>query len=112
MVDNLIIAAELVNPPSDILAFRTFTMLARIRLGLYNLILVEREFKDIYYHYMREKGIYDYVAALITPEEDEVGIRVECSHNYSFTVITDRVDWSNLNTILGQVINLNNMIND
>lgn len=105
-MDTLIISAQLVNPPSDVLAFRTLTMLSKTRFNFSNLIEVEAESKDIYYFYMKKKGIFDYISAMVTPEEHELGVRIEPVHNYPFTIIVDRIDWNNLNRLTGQLLNL------
>lgn len=109
-MDTLIISAQLVNPPSDVLAFRTLTMLSKSRFHFSNLVEVEAEMKDIYYSYMRAKGIFDYIEQLVTPEEKESGIRMEPAHNYPCTIVVDRIDWSNLNNLMGQLLNLSRII--
>lgn len=105
MVSSLIIRAELSNPPSEVLAFRTLTMMAR-QIELDNLIEIEQTYKDIYYNYMKQKGLMDFVCQIITPPEKENGIRIDYEYNYSYTIKTDRIIFSNILNILGQITQL------
>ena len=102
-MQTLIIKAELSNPPSEILAFRTLTMLACVQLCLDNLIELEQDFKDIYYHYLKARGAMDFVAQFITPRENEEGIRIDLDYNYPLTIKTDRIIFNNLFGLLGQI---------
>ena len=102
-MQTLIIKAELSNPPSEILAFRTLTMFACLRLYLDNLIELEQDCKDIYYHYLKARGAMDFIAQLITPRENERGIRIDLDYNYPLTIKTDRIIFKNIFGLLGQI---------
>lgn len=100
---NLIIKAKLSQRPSDALCFRFITLCSKERIGLTNIIQTEKEAVDIYYKWMRLAGLMDFVAAIITENEVEEGIRLDTEPNYPVSVIVERVDWPQLNLILGQI---------
>lgn len=105
----LIIRAELSNPPTELLAFRALTMMARIQFALDNLIELEQEVKDIYYHYLKPRGAMDFVEQFITPRENERGIRVDLDYNYPLTIKVDRINFRNLSNLLDQLNYLRKM---
>jgi hypothetical protein len=107
IVTNLIIRAELSNPPSETLAFRSLTMMSR-QIELDNLIEIDQIYKDIYYNYMKFRGLLDFVDQLITPPENENGIRIDMHINYPFTIKTDRIVFTNVLNLLGQISYLKN----
>jgi hypothetical protein len=102
---SLIIEAELINPPTESGAFRTLTLLTKMRLSMDNVVQVEQNVKDFYYRYMKNFGLYDFIDAFVTPQEVENGILMSYKeygkyHNY---VITDRVTFDNLIRLVGQI---------
>lgn len=97
----LIIKAELSNPPTEALAFRTLTMLARSNLSLHSIVEVEDCFKDMYYHYLKVKCLMDFVDQLITPEENEAGIRIGVVTSKNQSINIDRITFQNLFWLLG-----------
>lgn len=108
-MDTLIIAAPLSCPPSESLAFRTLTLFGKNQLSMDILIEVEREFKDVYYRSFRVQGTMDYVKQLITPEEDEQGVRLDLDFNHPLTVKTDRVIFNNVMPLLGRIKSLRDL---
>jgi len=108
-MDTLIIAATLVNPPTESLAFYFMTMTTKSQLEMSNILEVEDEYKDLYYHYIRNKGLHDYVEQLITPKENEMGIRLDTDYNFPLTVKTDRISFQNVKNILGQIAYLHKL---
>lgn len=100
---TLIINAGLVNPPTESLAFYFLTMTTKSQMEMENILEVDKESKDIYYHFIKDKRIHDYVSELVTPEESETGIRLDLEYKFPLTVITDRVCFTNVRSILGQL---------
>lgn len=74
--DVLIIADDLLEPPSEIMAFRTVTMLTHYDFHMDNLLLTTQEMKDLYYHWMKARGLMDYIDYIIDEKEEERGIKV------------------------------------
>lgn len=69
----------------------------------------QREFIDIYFHYLKKKGYYDYVDEILPATTTEEGIRLESQLNYPKTIITDRITFVNIHNVLGQVAVLSNV---
>ncbi len=108
-MNTLIIRAELSNPPSETLAFRSLTMMAQ-GIELDNLIEIEQAYKDIYYHYMKYRGLFDFIEQIVTPPENEKGIRIDLNYNYPLTIKTDRIVFTNILSLLGQISELKNYL--
>ena len=104
-MDTLIIRAELSNPPSETLAFRSLTMMTD-GIELDNLIEIEQDYKDIYYHYLKHHGLMDFVEQIVTPPEQEMGIRIDRLPTYPFTIKVDRITFSNVVGLIGKVAKL------
>lgn len=104
-VDTLIIRAELSNPPSEALAFRSLTMLTK-EISLDNLIEIEQDYKDIYYYYLKYHGLMDFVEQIVTPPEEEKGIRVDRLPTSPLTIRTDRIIFSNVLGLIGKIATL------
>ena len=99
----LLIKSELAEPPSENLPFRYVTMVSKCDLGLDVLIECEQELKDAYFYFLRPRGMLDYVDYLITPQENEDGIRVDTELNYSKTVVVNRIIIENSLAIIKQI---------
>ena len=100
---NLIINACLSEPPTESLYFRYLTLVARKNLDYNVLIESERELKDLYFKFLREKGAMDFENEIIAPEDREDGVRIDISNNYSKTIIVGRIDCSNVINLIGQI---------
>jgi hypothetical protein len=71
---NLIIRDELVEPPTDSLALRTVTMVVHENLDMNVLLHSSQEMKDLYYHWMKVRGLMDYFDYILADKEVESGI--------------------------------------
>lgn len=104
---NLIIASELTgDPPSEGLYFRHLTMVAKKELFYDVVIEAEEENIDIYYHFLKKRGWYDFVDGLVTPEENEEGVRIDTSLSYPRTILTKHIRCENTTNLLGQLKSL------
>jgi hypothetical protein len=72
---NLIIQAVLSEPPTETLPFRDLTWKARKEYGSV-LIEVDKSSKDIYWRFMRHKGMLDFIDDIIVYEDMEKGLRI------------------------------------
>ncbi len=90
---NFIIAAEVVNPPTQPLPFRDVTGVARCDLKLSVLLETEKEEKDMYWYFMKPRGMLDYIDYIITREEKESGFRMNLE---DITISNERVIISTL----------------
>jgi len=102
-MDTLIIKAELSEPPSETLPFRFLTQESKTTLHLDILIQSHKSMIDSYYHYLKNKGMLDYVEQIISLEEQELGIRLDTELNFPFTVLTKSITFVNTPNLLGQI---------
>jgi len=101
--DILIITDQLVEPPTDSLAFRTVTMISRYDLHMDVLLHTTQDMKDSYYNWMKPRGLLDFIEALINETENEDGIRIDTTPRYPRTIITQSIRFENQINILGQL---------
>jgi hypothetical protein len=100
---NLIIRASLAEPPSESLYFRYLTLVAQKNLNYFVLIESEKEMKDLYFNYFRNKGLMDYVDQIIVPEEKENGVRLDIINNRPETIVVKKIDCENVINLIGQI---------
>jgi hypothetical protein len=101
--DILIISDQLVEPPTDSLAFRTVTMMACYNLHMDVLLHTTQSMKDSYYQWMKPRGLLDFIEELINECENEDGIRIDVSPTYPRTIVTKSIRFENQLNILGQI---------
>ena len=101
--DVLIIADTFVEPPSEVLPFRTITMLSHDNLGLDVLLHTTQDMKDLYYQWMRPRGMMDYIAYILNDLEFEDGIRLDITGIYPHTIVTKFIRLENQLNLLGQI---------
>lgn len=102
----VIISSQLVNPPSDSLMFRYLTQVVKENLHSDVILESEREYIDIYYRYMRQKGLFDYIDDIQPSFFLERGIRLDTEPNFPQSVITQKITFQNVNNLLGQIKSL------
>ena len=70
------------------------------------LIESEKEYVDIYYNYLKKKGLYDFVEEFVQPEWRVDGIRIDTELNYPKTIKTNYIRYENVENLLKQIKNL------
>tara|TARA_B100001093_G_scaffold317410_1_gene302806 strand:+ start:17562 stop:17876 length:315 start_codon:yes stop_codon:yes gene_type:complete len=75
---NLIIDADLTNPPSEISVFRDITLYSKVFLNMDILLECDSEDKDIYYYWLKNRGAFDYVDDFINCEQER-GLTIRSS---------------------------------
>jgi hypothetical protein len=105
----LIIVDSLVEPPSEPFAFRTITMFANHSFNLNVLFHTTQDLKDIYYNWMKPKGLLDYISYILTEHENENGIRLETSYTRSPSIIVNSIRLDNQLSIIGCIKTLINI---
>jgi hypothetical protein len=100
---NLLIEANLVNPPTESLALRFLTLVAKTNLHADILLQVEQEVKDFYYHYMKTFGLMDYVDDLIEPNKESGLILCSNVGDFKSYILTDKVTFRNVANLLGKI---------
>lgn len=98
---NLIIAAG-ISEESQSLAFREVTYFSRKTLNISVLILSERQLVDLYFIYLKNRGLLDFVDYLISlDEKEEPGIKIDNSNKAHINVKGIRFD--NQATIIDRI---------
>ena len=72
---NLIIDASLSEPPSEISVFRDVTLYSNAILKYNILIECEKNMRDLYYYWLKNRGAFDFVDDFVNLNE-EVGIKM------------------------------------
>ena len=62
--------------------------------------------KDSYYHFLKSQGSMDFIDQLITPEENENGIRLDTKLNFPLTILATKITAQNCTNLLGQIKNI------
>ena len=103
---NLIIADDLVEPPSEILPLRTVTMISHVNMELSILLHTTQEMKDLYYHWMKPRGLMDYISYILNEQEWEDGIRVDIVGIYPNTIVVKYIRLENQLYLIGRIKSL------
>ena len=100
---NVLIRAELVNPPSTFGAFRDITMYVAI-FTIHSVILeVPKENQDMYYKWLKDRGGMDFIEDFVEPGV-ETGYRIDTKNRLPCTiVVTDRIIPENIHAILSRI---------
>lgn len=101
--DILIIADSLIEPPSEVLAFRTITMFCHDDLDMDILFQTTQAMKDLYYHFMKPKGLMDYIAYILNEQEKENGIHLDIVSIYPNTIVIQSIRYENIISLLDRV---------
>jgi len=101
--DILIISDSLVEPPSESFAFRTVTMLCHENLGMNILLHTTQDMKDLFYHWMKPRGLMDYIDYILNEKEFEYGIRLDTVGFYPNTIVLQYIRLENQLQIIGRI---------
>ena len=108
---NLIITSDICcDPPSEGLYFRHLTMEASLTLYYHVLVESQKDSIDFYYKFLKKRGWYDFVDAIVTPEEKEEGIRIDTELNYPKTILAKHIRCENTPNLLGQIKTLRDLL--
>ena len=61
---------------------------------------------DIYYNYLKKKGLYDFVQEFVQPEWKVDGIRIDTELNYPKTIKTNYIRYENVENLIKQIKDL------
>lgn len=104
--DILIISDALIEPPSEVLPVRTVTMISHVNLELNVLLHTTQEMKDLFYHWMKPRGLMDYVDYILNEREWEDGVRIDVVGFYPNTIVVKSIRIENQLNLLGQIRSL------
>tara|TARA_X000000950_G_C13821160_1_gene621963 strand:- start:197 stop:505 length:309 start_codon:yes stop_codon:yes gene_type:complete len=77
---NLIINAELTEPPSEVAVFRDVTLYSSMFLEMMVLLSCEDDMKDLYWYWLKNRGAFDFVKDIINEDTLEGGIKMASSN--------------------------------
>lgn len=77
-------------------------MYSKLKFDADVLVEIESEYTDIYYHYMKEKKLLDFVEQFVKPME-EPGIVLDYKRRRPKTILVTRIDPVNLGSILREI---------
>lgn len=104
--DLLVISDALVEPPTEVLPFRTITMLCHDHLGMECLLHTTQDMKDLFYQWMKPKGMLDYIKYILNEREWEEGVRVDVIGLYPHSIVVQSIRIENQLSLLGQIKSL------
>ena len=96
---KIIIRGELCEPPSSVACFRDVTLYGSCFLKADILLESPKGMKDLYYHWLKKHGAYDFVEEIIRRNED-YGFRVGPKEA---NLVVDRIVAENLSLIVGRL---------
>tara|TARA_A200000159_G_C7333195_1_gene343873 strand:+ start:1125 stop:1433 length:309 start_codon:yes stop_codon:yes gene_type:complete len=97
---NLIINAELTEPPSEVAVFRDVTLYSSSFLDMAVLLLCNPEMKDLYWYWLRKRGAFDFVSDIVGVDENASGIKIAQS---SANIVVKYLRNENLNYVISRL---------
>jgi hypothetical protein len=97
---NLIIDAELTEPPSEVPVFRDVTLYSSMLLDMVVLLSCETDMKDLYWYWLKNRGAFDFVEDIINNNTSESGITMASE---SATIQIKHLRVENLNYVINRL---------
>jgi len=102
---NLLVHAPLCEPPTESLPFRYVLSCAKLDCGMSVLLECESEMKDIYWEFMRKRGMFDFISDIVIPlEESGLGLDIKVRSQRS-TIITKFIRFENQEDLIEKIEN-------
>ena len=98
-MSNLIVDADLTEPPSETSVFRDVTLYAKTFLDHDVLVECDPDVVDLYWYWLKRRGAFDFVDDFIDVGV-ELGIRLNSSHG---TIVVKRLTAESLNFVIGRL---------
>jgi|TARA_Y100000361_G_C11058354_1_gene289092 hypothetical protein len=88
---NLIVRAPLSEPPTEPLPFRYVLSCANIDCGMDVLLECEHGTKDLYWKFLNQRGMFDFISDIILPLEER-GLSIDTKvRNQRATILTSYI---------------------
>ena len=101
---TIIFYEGIVEPPSESLAIRGLCLYLNIFQEKREILLeTERENTDMYYRWVKNNGLWDFIEDIVHPEHNILGLRVATVKVRPPCVKVDRISWDNINDMLRKV---------
>tara|TARA_R110002020_G_scaffold229241_5_gene439995 strand:+ start:1400 stop:1726 length:327 start_codon:yes stop_codon:yes gene_type:complete len=102
---NLLVHAGLSEPPTESLPFRYVLCCAKFECDMSILLECEEEMKDMYWKFMRERGMFDFISDIIDPLREE-GLSLDVKvRSRRETIITNFIKFDNQERLIEQIEN-------
>lgn len=101
--DILTISDSLIEPPNEPMVFRTITLISHYKFRMNVLFHTTQDMKDLYYHWMKPRGLMDYIAYILNEREWEEGVRVDTLGIYPYTITVKALRIENQDSVLSQI---------
>tara|TARA_R100001163_G_C4939280_1_gene111855 strand:- start:282 stop:602 length:321 start_codon:yes stop_codon:yes gene_type:complete len=102
---NLIVRAPLSEPPTESLPFRYVLSCANIDCGMEVLLECEHGTKDLYWKFLNQRGMFDFISDIILPLEEK-GLSIDTQvRNQRATILTNYIRIENQLEIIESVKN-------
>ena len=102
---NLIVRAPLSEPPTESLPFRYVLSCANIDCGMDVLLECENGTKDLYWKFLNQRGMFDFISDIILPLEER-GLSIDTQvRNQRATILTNYIRIENQLEIIESVKN-------
>lgn len=88
---NIIIAAG-ISEESETFAFRAVTFFSQKTLEVAVLILSDKELIDLYWKYLQQRGLLDYINYILSLDEKEEGIKIDNNKKADINIRGIRLD--------------------
>jgi hypothetical protein len=99
----LFIEAGLTEPPSETVPFRLLTMTSKDRLNFDNILFTSKESIDLYYRFLKPRGLFDYIDDILTFEELGSGLYISTEKQKWTTLVTSRIVFENYQGLVGRL---------
>lgn len=99
----LTISDSLIEPPTEAMVLRTITLICHLDYDMDVLFHTTQDMKDIYYHWMKPRGLMDCISDILSEWEFEDGVRVDTSGIYPQTVVVKYLRLENQQSVLHQI---------
>jgi len=101
---TIIFYEGIVEPPSESLAIRGLCLYLNIFQKKREILLeTERENTDMYYRWVKNNGLWDFIEDIVHPEHNIPGLRVATVRVRPPCLKVDRISWDNINDMLHKV---------
>ena len=78
-------------------------MVTHCNLGMEVLFHTTQDMKDLYFHFMKPRGMLDYICYFLNEFEYEEGIRLDITGIYPYTIVEKYIRLENQLKILGKI---------
>ena len=99
----LIFVEGIVEPPSENLAIRSLCIYLSVKSDCDFILETTDEMKDLYFDWIKNWGLHDFIKELVLVEEKVQGLRISVDKRVQPCLIVDRIDYCNLGHVISSI---------